>query len=145
MNPDDVKVLVEYRMKESRTALADAEFLASSNRSSQSIVNRAYYAMFYAVLALAQLRGQVPAKHSGALGLFDREFVNTGVFPREMSKHLHAAFENRQTSDYQVTRPSGPEETVEMLANARSFVEHVAKWLELQESAGVGSAKLRDV
>jgi uncharacterized protein (UPF0332 family) len=145
MNPDDVKVLVEYRMKESRTALADAEFLASSNRSSQGIVNRAYYAMFYAVLALAQLRGQVPAKHSGALGLFDREFVHTGIFPREMSKHLHAAFEYRQTSDYQVTQPAGPEETVEMLSNARAFIEHVGKWLESQESAGVDSAKLRDV
>ena len=130
MNSDDVKALVEHRIKESHAALADAEFLASSNRSPQSIINRAYYAMFYAVLALLQLKGQVPGKHSGALGLFDRDFVQTDIFPREMSKHLHTAFERRQISDYQVVEPAGPEETAEMLANARSFVEQVGKWLE---------------
>ena len=141
MNPNDIRVLVEYRMKEAHTALADAEFLASSKRSSQSIVNRAYYAMFYAVLALAQLRGQVPAKHSGVLGLFDREFVQKDIFPREMSKNLHAAFESRQESDYQVTRPAGPEDTVEMLTNARAFVKHVSKWLESQDPEVPGVAE----
>lgn len=38
--------------------------------------------------------------------------------------------------DYQVTRPADPEETVEILANAHAFVEHVGKWLESQDSAG---------
>jgi uncharacterized protein len=134
VNSGDVRILVEYRMAEARTALADAEFLATSNRSSQSIVNRAYYAMFYAVLALAQLRGQVPSKHSGTIAMFDREFVHTGIFPREMSKHLHAAFENRQASDYQVARVTDPEETVQMLTNARFFVEQVDQWLESQKA-----------
>lgn len=64
MNPQDTKALVTYRMEEARVALADAEFLSVSGRSSMSIVNRAYYAMFYAVLALAQLRGELPSKRS---------------------------------------------------------------------------------
>ncbi len=132
MNPQDVKALVTYRMEESRVALSDAEFLSVSGRSSMSIVNRAYYAMFYAVLALAQLRAGIPSKHSGAIAMFDREFVYTGIFPREMSKNLHAAFEKRQTSDYQVMESIGLEETVEMLTNARTFIESIAKWLDLQ-------------
>jgi len=144
MNLQDTQALVAYRMEEARVALSDAEFLSASGRSSLSVVNRAYYAMFYAVLALAQLRGEIPSKHSGAVAMFDREFVRTEIFPREMSKHLHAAFENRQSSDYQVTQPAGPEETIELLANARAFVEHVGKWLESQNPTGVGAAELRD-
>jgi uncharacterized protein (UPF0332 family) len=132
MNPQDTKALVTYRMKEARVALADAEFLSVSGRSSMSIVNRAYYAMFYAVLALAQLRGELPSKHSGVIAMFDREFVRTGIFPREMSKRFHAAFEKRQSSDYQVAQSIGPEETTEMLVHARAFVESVSKWVDLQ-------------
>jgi len=132
MNSRDTRTLVAYRMEEARVALADAEFLSVSGRSSMSIVNRAYYAMFYTVLALAQLRAGIPSKHSGAIAMFDREFVHTGIFPREMSKNLHAAFEKRQTSDYQVMESISPEETVEMLTNARAFVESVSKWLDSQ-------------
>ena len=138
MKSEDVRVLVGYRMQEAHTALADAEFLAASNRSAQSIVNRAYYAMFYAVLALAQYKGEIPAKHSGMLGLFDREFVHTGIFPREMSKCLHAAFEHRQESDYQAAPPADPEQAGETLAAARVFVECIGKWLESQYPGGAG-------
>ena len=139
MNPQDSQALVAYRMEEARVALGDAEFLSASGRSSQSIVNRAYYAMFYAVLALAQLKGQVPSKHSGVIAMFDREFVHAGVFPRELSKHLHAAFENRQTSDYQVTQNADPEETNAMLTHARAFVECVGNWLNSQVPRMVGN------
>lgn len=134
MNPQDTKALVTYRMEEARVALADAEFLSVSGRSSMSIVNRAYYAMFYAVLALAQLRGELPSKHSGVIAMFDREFVRTGIFPREMSKNLHAAFEKRQSSDYQVMECVSPEKTVEMLVHARTFVESVSKWVDSQNA-----------
>ena len=34
--------------------------------------------------------------------------------------------------DYQVIQPADSEETAEMLANARGFVEQVGKWLESQ-------------
>jgi uncharacterized protein (UPF0332 family) len=38
-------------------------------------MNRLYYAMFYAVLALLQEKEMGTSKHSGAIALFDREFV----------------------------------------------------------------------
>jgi uncharacterized protein (UPF0332 family) len=49
---DDIAELVKYRLEQAEAALADADFLLEGNRSPQSIVNRAYYAMFYATLAL---------------------------------------------------------------------------------------------
>ena len=58
--------------------------------------------MFYAALALLQKAGKIPSKHAGTIGLFDTEFVVKGVFPRELSRDFHKAFELRQASDYRV-------------------------------------------
>ncbi len=55
MNPDDVAILVKYRLEQARTALEDAKYLLDGNRSTQSIINRSYYA--------------------GVISLFDTEFV----------------------------------------------------------------------
>jgi uncharacterized protein (UPF0332 family) len=32
--------------------------------------------------------------------LFDKEYVKEGIFPKELSKSLHIAFDLRQTHDY---------------------------------------------
>ena len=75
MKNDEITTLIKYRLEQAQTALNDAKFLLDGNRSPQSIVNRAYYAMFYAALALLQKIGTVPSKHTGVISLFDTEFV----------------------------------------------------------------------
>jgi uncharacterized protein (UPF0332 family) len=81
-------------LEQAQTAIEDAQFLLSGKRSPQSIVNRAYYAMFYAALALLQKINKVPSKHSGVISLFDTEFVLKGIFPKEFSnifiRHLNS-------------------------------------------------------
>ena len=44
-------------------------------------VNRAYYAMFYAVHALAVIREVSTSKNTGMIGFFDRDFIKTNIFP----------------------------------------------------------------
>lgn len=116
-------------MEQAQTAFNDAKFLFEGNRSPQSIVNRAYYAMFYTALALLQKIGKVPPKHTGVISLFDTEFVLKEIFPKELSKALHKAFELRQISDYKTFKPISKEKVEETLNNASSFVEAVAKYL----------------
>ena len=70
--------LVRYRLEQAEAALDDARFLRDGNRTPNSIVNRAYYAMFYAALALLQDIERVPSRHAGVIGLFDTEFVQSG-------------------------------------------------------------------
>ncbi len=59
MKEDEIISLIKYRLEQAQTALEDARFLLEGDRSPQSIVNRAYYAMFYAALALLQKIGRV--------------------------------------------------------------------------------------
>jgi uncharacterized protein (UPF0332 family) len=127
---EDKNNIITYRLEQAQIALDDAIYLDAGGRSPQSIVNRCYYAMFYAALALLQDIGKAPAKHSGIISLFDTEYVMKGIFPRILSKDLHKAFELRQSSDYKV-RPSMPEEQVKNeIDKASRFVEAVKSYFQ---------------
>ena len=127
--------LVQYRIEQADAALNDAKFLLDGKRSTQSIINRAYYAMFYAAPALLQKAGKVPSKHAGVIGLFDTEFVLKGALPRELSRDLHKAFELRQVSDYRVLQSPSREKAEETCERASRFVRAVREYLR---GAGAG-------
>ena len=129
MKDEDALGLITYRLEQDRNALDDAKFLLDGNRSPQSIINRSYYAMFYATLALLQKIGKVPSKHAGVISLFDTEFALKGIFPKELSKDFHKAFELRQSSDYKVIEDSSLDKSEEVLNNAVRFVETVRNYL----------------
>jgi uncharacterized protein (UPF0332 family) len=97
---ENIRDLSIYRLSQAQESLREAQVLLREGMSLRSVMNRLYYAMFYAVLALLQTKQLGTSKHSGAIALFDREFVKTGIFPKEMSKALHRAFELRQKGDY---------------------------------------------
>ncbi len=129
MKSEEINALVKYRLEQAKTSLDDAKFLLDGNRSPQGVVNRAYYAMFYAAMALLQRIGKIPSKHTGVISLFDTEFVLKGDFPKELSKDLHRAFELRQVTDYKTCRPLSREQSEDIIIRAKHFVEAVDKFL----------------
>ena len=132
MKNDDIYILIRYRLEQAKTALEDAKYLLEGKRSSQSIINRAYYAMFYDALDLLQKVGKIPSKHAGVISLFDREFVLNNIFPRELSKDFHRAFELRHLSDYKTYEPISLEKSEEILIKAGKFVDAVEKYLNVK-------------
>jgi uncharacterized protein (UPF0332 family) len=129
MKEDEIRVLVEYRMEQARFACDDGKYLLEGQRTPQSIINRAYYAMFYAALALLQTRGKIPSKHSGVMELFDLEFVRTGLLPKELSHDFHKAFDLRQVTDYRVRPVATRDQAQALLEKAARFVQAVAQYL----------------
>jgi uncharacterized protein (UPF0332 family) len=129
MKEDEIQTLIQYRLEQARTALDDAQFLLEGRRSPQSIINRAYYAMFYAALALLQKIGKIPSKHIGVISLFDTEFVLPGLFPKTLSRNFHKAFELRQVSDYRVMERLTHLKAEETLGKAKEFVGAVETYL----------------
>jgi uncharacterized protein (UPF0332 family) len=121
LKPEQLEGLLRYRMEQAHETLQEAEILFNEH-ALRGAINRAYYAMFYALLALLATRRLGTSKHSGALALFDREFVKTGVFPRELSRSLHLAFDRRQTHDYGEMIQVNRHIAEETLADARAFV-----------------------
>lgn len=129
MTPEEQSILRTYRLEQADTALKDARLLVAYSGSALGIINRAYYAMFYATLALLQDRSSVPSKHSGVITLFDVEFVKTGLFSKHLSKSLHRAFDFRQESDYKATTMIDMPLAQEILTDAEDFVETVRIYL----------------
>ncbi|MFH1378250.1 MAG: HEPN domain-containing protein [Planctomycetota bacterium] len=128
---DQKSTLIAYRLKQAHESLSDADFLLAGGRSPRSVINRAYYAAYYALLALLQKQGAVPKKHTGAISIFDTDYIRAGVFSKERSRDLHFLFNARQTSDYRVTDEADEIDASEAIQKARSIVEDIEQYLTI--------------
>jgi len=124
MITENVQALVWYRLEQADECL-DAAKVLLEKKLHRAAINRAYYAMFYAVLALLSIRKQETSKHSGAISLFDKEFVKPGTVPKDFSRWLHDAFDLRQRADYSVEFHVTGDEAETILDHAISFVGEV--------------------
>jgi uncharacterized protein (UPF0332 family) len=121
---ENIKVLAKYRLEQADESLAAASILFQRDIFRRS-VNNAYYAMFYAVMALLAIKTMETSKHGGAISLFDREFVKTGIFSKDFSQWLHRAFDLRQRCDYEAQFSVTKEDASSTLTAAEKFVEKV--------------------
>lgn len=124
----DRETLFAYRWQQAQATLADAQNMLGGGITARSIVNRAYYAMFYAVLALFIRTGLQlnTSKHAGVIGAFDREFVHNGRIEREYSRSLHELFDERQEFDYKELSEVTGEDARAAVEAARAFITRIA-------------------
>lgn len=137
MRPGQLEDLLRYRMEQAHETLREAEILLNES-ALRGAINRAYYAMFYALLALLATKQLGTSRHSRVLALFDREFVKTGMFPRELSRSLHLAFDRRQTYDYGEMSPASRQTAEKTWADAQTFVAAIE--LRLRSTSHLASA-----
>ncbi len=119
------KELALYRLHQAEESLDEARFLLEGGKSLRSVINRAYYAMFYAVLALLIFEPYASSKHSGVISYFNKQFVKTGTFPESMGRAINKAFELRQRGDYREFAALIPEQVRPFLAEAEEFIAQV--------------------
>ncbi len=129
MIDERLRELVTLRMQQATETLREARVLLTE-RAPRGAVSRAYYAMFYAVLALLATKGLGSSKHSGTIALFDREFVKAGDLPKELSRSLHMAFEHRQQADYGELTPLDEMLVARGIEEAETFVRDVAAYMQ---------------
>ncbi len=125
------ELLVQNCIIKSKQALSDAELGLENGRKSLAL-NRQYYAVFYAALALGYKNGFTTAKHSQLMGWFNRKFIyQDKTFPVEMNDIYRDAFMNRQEADYELLTAS--EMTIEQIESlhkdCKYFIETVFEFL----------------
>ena len=121
--------LAKYRLKQAEESLDEAVFLLSGRKSPRSIINRIYYGMFYAVLALLIFEPFSSSKHSGVLSYFNKRFIKEGIFPEELGSSINKAFELRQGGDYREYVELTVEQVDPFIEKARVFIEKVGDYL----------------
>ena len=122
--------LAQYRLKQAEESIDEAAYLLQGKKSPRSVINRAYYAMFYAVLALLIFEPYASSKHSGVLVYFNKRFVKRDIFSEELGRILNKAFEMRQRGDYREYIDLTYEAVRPFLEGAKQFIEEVRKHLD---------------
>jgi uncharacterized protein (UPF0332 family) len=117
-------------MIRSRETLDDAKMLLDSCRL-RSAVNRIYYAIFYAVGALALNRGFSTASHAQLRGWFNREFVKAGIIDVAHGKLYGLAFDRRTKGDYDDQSVFEIEEVETLYGGAVAFVDTLISVLNI--------------
>ena len=123
--------LAKYRLNQADECIGEAVYLFSGRKSPRSIINRAYYAMFYAVLALLVFEPFSSSKHSGVLAYFNKRFIKEGIFSEDHGRSINKAFELRQRGDYRENAELTYEQVEPFLEKANVFVRKVKEYLHL--------------
>lgn len=99
--------------------------------SPRSIINRAYYSLFYMLLALFLKTGVnvKTSKHIGVISSFDKEFVLTKKIDKSYSKIIHKVFNIRQKGDYKELVKLSTEDAAEIVKLAREFLEGIKEFI----------------
>ena len=128
---DDVggaRELAAYRLGVAKEDLASAE-KAFADKEYRTSNNRAYYAIFHAVSSCLALRRQGYRRHGQVIGYFNKEFVHTGVFPKEMGRKIMDAQIVRHESDYEDFYVISDEDALEQIKTARDVVARISEYV----------------
>ena len=127
----DKQVLLAYRLKQAEETLSDAEKMLKGDFSPRSVINRAYYSIFYAVLGLF-LHGDIrtrTSKHAGIISIFDQEFVHKGKIDHYYSRMLHKMFAVRQQGDYKELVELSMEDAAKYVDQAKKFLKGIKDFI----------------
>lgn len=118
------KDLVLYRIETAKEDLKSAKILRDAD-SYKGANNRAYYAIYHAINAIHGMKGVAYKRHKDAIANFNKEYVKTEIFPREMGRKIAGVEEIRHASDYDDFYIATVEEVNEQIAIAEEFIQRV--------------------
>ena len=125
----DKTILINNWLEKAKEVLKSTEKNIKINEL-YTAQNRLYYAVFYAVSALAQKNNFATSKHSQLKGWFNREFVKTEKINSEYGELYFDLFEARQKSDYTFNFKPNKENLISDLGKVKEFIEIIRKEVE---------------
>ncbi|EOS35074.1 HEPN domain-containing protein [Lachnospiraceae bacterium 29-91] len=125
------KNLVLYRLQTAKADLKSAGILLSAEEY-KGANNRAYYAIFHAINAIHALNGKAYKRHKDAIGNFNKDYVKTEIFPREMGRKIGEAEEIRHASDYDDFYIASREESERQITVADEFIQLAERYCMMQ-------------
>ncbi len=90
---------IKYRLEKADETLIAAQVLID-NKLWNSVINRLYYACFYAVNALLVSNNISAKTHNGVKTQFFLNFIKTGIIDKKYSLLYSDLFDWRQKGDY---------------------------------------------
>jgi len=129
---DDKLALALQRLRQAEESIADAVFCFEGHRNGIA-ANRIYYGMYYAMLALSLLQDFKTSKHQQLIGWFNRNFVHSGIFPKNFTAIVKRAFDARMDADYEVDQVPSDSDIEALLDEMRIFIDALKVWIIQQQ------------
>jgi len=119
--------LCRYRIRQGDETLEVARECFQNNHFKDSI-NRSYYAAFYAIKAILAL-GEVDFKrHKDVVSYFNKNYVASEIFQREIGKGLGRLQQKREKSDYDDFYVASKEEAEDQINVAENIIDAVKEY-----------------
>ena len=120
--------LSKYRIQESKDSLIVAENCLNDGFYKDAI-NRSYYSAFYAIKAILALDTVDFKRHKDVVAYFNKEYVATGIFQREIGRRLGILKQLREKSDYDDFYIASKDEAFEQIETAEMIINAVEVYL----------------
>ncbi len=124
--------LCNYRIDQAKETINVAE-LCFENGHYKDAINRAYYAAFYAVKAVLALDNIDFKRHKDVVATFNRDYVASGVYEKEIGRLLSRLQKKRENSDYDDFYIASKEEAEDQIKFAEQIVMSIINKIGKQE------------
>lgn len=112
--------LIEHRFRIAKEDLETAQLLLDAKQY-RGANNRAYYSIYHTIDAVLSIEGIAFKRHKDTLAYFNKQYIATEIFPREMGKKIVKAEEIRHSSDYDTFYVASKETTLQQVETAEQL------------------------
>lgn len=129
MSPKISKELSKHRVQQAKEDL-EASKLLYKEKFYKSANNRAYYSIFHSIKAVLALEPIDFKRHKDVTAYFNKNYVNTEIFPKKLGHKIAEATTIREDSDYDDEFIVKSEETQKQIETAEELLELVEKYVD---------------
>jgi uncharacterized protein (UPF0332 family) len=126
---DKDRDLAAYRLSIAKETLDNAK-MCLDNKFYRDCINRCYYVAFYAVKAVLATESIDFKRHKDAVAYFNKTYVASDMFPRELGKRLGRMKMLREESDYSDFFIASEEDAIKQYETAEYIVQEICKYLK---------------
>ena len=120
--------VARYKFEQAEDDLETAKILLAAGKY-KAANNRAYYACFHAVDAVLAKEPIAFKKHKDTLSYFNKNYVHTEIFPRNIGRKISRLEIIRHKSDYDTFYIASRDDAAEQIEVAEEVVDLVKNYL----------------
>lgn len=128
MNDVILKELFEHRLEQAKEELEAGKILYNSNlfKSANSILYNSIFHSMKAVLALEPIDFK---RHKDVIAYFNKNYIHTEIFPKNMRRRISDASRIGKDSDYDDEFIFKPEDTLAQIETAEEMIKVTEEYI----------------
>ncbi len=128
MSPKISKELSKHRLKQAKEDLKASKLLYDT-KLFKSANNRAYYSIFHSMKAILALEPIDFKRHKDVIAYFNKNYIHTEIFPKNMGRRISDASRIREDSDYDDEFIVKPEDTLAQIETAEEMIKVTEEYI----------------